>query len=224
MFMKKIILIALSLIIGIALVFAIANWKSTKNYLGWGTSKSFNDTTDVAIKEDVLKTIHAKALALSSFAKKKGYDTAHFFIIDMRQSSGKERFYVYDGINNKVSQKALVTHGRCNESPLQGRKYSNVVGGGCTSLGRYKIGNSYQGKFGLAYKMHGLDSSNNNAFERFVVLHSHECVPDGEVHPYPICQSDGCPTVSPLFLQQLAKIIDSSSKPVLMEIFDEDYQ
>jgi hypothetical protein len=42
----------------------------------------------------------------------------------------------------------------------------------------------------------------NNAFKRFVVLHSHECVPETEVQDE-ICQSDGCPTVSPQFLQQL---------------------
>jgi hypothetical protein len=35
-----------------------------------------------------------------------------------------------------------------------------------------------------------------------------------------ICQSDGCPTVSPNFLKELKPIIDKSSKPVLLWIFE----
>ena len=114
----------------------------------------------------------------------------------------------------------LVTHGRCNKSWLNGRQYGNEVGCGCTSLGKYKVGVSYKGKFGLAYKLHGLDSTNNNAFRRYVVLHSHECVPEQEVDPAPICQSDGCPTVSLSFLTELAKQLDKSGKPVLLWVFE----
>ena len=114
----------------------------------------------------------------------------------------------------------LVTHGRCNQNWLRGRKYGNEVGCGCTSLGLYKIGSAYKGRFGLAYKLHGLYSTNSNAFKRFVVLHSMECVPESETYPYPICQSDGCPTVSPGFLKKLQVILDSSAKPVLLYIYE----
>jgi hypothetical protein len=72
----------------------------------------------------------------------------------------------------------------------------------------------------LAYKLHGQDSTNSNAFKRYVVLHAHECVPAGEVDPYPICQSDGCPTVSPAYLKKLAATIDGSPRPILLWIFD----
>lgn len=83
-----------------------------------------------------------------------------------------------------------------------------------------KIGSSYKGKFGLAYKLHGLDATNSNAYKRFVVLHSHECVPENETAPLPICQSDGCPTVSPDFLKTLSIIIDSSKRAVLLSIYE----
>ncbi|MEI9913326.1 MAG: murein L,D-transpeptidase catalytic domain-containing protein [Bacteroidota bacterium] len=102
---------------------------------------------------------------------------------------------------------------------LIGRRYGNTVGGGCTSLGKYRIGYSYNGKFGLAFKLYGLDKTNDNAFARFVVLHAHDCVPETEVTD-DICQSDGCPTVAPGFLQQLKPVIDHSKKPVLLWIFE----
>jgi hypothetical protein len=118
-----------------------------------------------------------------------------------------------------VQRSGLVTHGRCNQDWLEGRKYGNTVGCGCTSLGKYRIGNSYNGRFGLAFKLYGLDKTNDKAFNRFVVLHSHACVPEAEVKD-DICQSDGCPTVAPGFLLQLKSILTGSKKPVLLWIYE----
>ena len=38
--------------------------------------------------------------------------------------------------------------------------------------------------------------------------------------PDEICQSNGCPTVSPGMLTELKKIINGSKKPVLLWIYD----
>jgi len=138
----------------------------------------------------------------------------------MSIASGKQRFFVYDLKNDNILKAGLVTHGRCNQNWLAGRKYANEPGCGCTSLGKYKVGNAYRGEFGLAYKLYGLDATNSNAYARFVVLHSMQCVPEKEVDPYPICQSDGCPTVSPGLLQELALLIEQSKDPVLLWIFE----
>lgn len=175
----------------------------------------------------------ARVAADSAFAQKlsgyrsqlleyaaKNYSMQTGFLVDMSLPSGENRFFVVDLQKDSIIDAGLVTHGRCNENWLNGRKYSNKIGGGCTSLGRYKIGAAYQGRFGLAYKLHGLDSTNSNAFKRYVVLHSHDCVPDNETHPLPLCQSDGCPTVSPAFLKKLQTMIDASKKPVALWIFE----
>jgi len=164
--------------------------------------------------------LHGKAIAAKRFAEQQQYNSNVCFLIDMTIESGQDRFFIYDLKKDSVLDAGLVTHGRCNEEWLMGRKYSNKVGSGCTSQGRYKVGKSYNGTFGLAYKLHGLDTTNNNAFKRFVVLHSHECVPENEIDPMPLCQSDGCPTVSPGFLKKLASIIDQSAKPVLLWIYE----
>lgn len=160
-----------------------------------------------------------RLLAIKERIRKQGFNPSVAFLIDMQQSSAEKRFFIYDLVKDRMTTAGLVTHGRCGAQWLEGRRYSNGMGSRCTSLGDYKIGKSYQGKFGLAYKLYGLDSSNNNAFERVVVLHSHACVPEKEVD-YEICQSDGCPTVSPGFLKTLRMIIDTSSHPILLSIFD----
>jgi hypothetical protein len=173
------------------------------------------------ISKTVVKN-NAASLAISPMGLKKylktnNFNTTHCFLIDMNIESGKKRFFVYNLLKDSVEIAGLVTHGSGTEGS-DTIQFSNQPNSLCTSLGKYKIGKSYNGKFGLAYKLYGLEKSNSNAFNRFVVLHSHSCVPSGEVYPHNICVSWGCPTVAPSFLMQLQTYIDKSTKPILLEI------
>ena len=172
------------------------------------------------LPDRIAERLASHASDAKRFANKHRFNDSVCFLIDMSVEAGKKRFFVYDLSGDSILDNGLVTHGRCNQVWLVGRKYGNQVGCGCTSLGKYRIGNAYQGRFGLAYKLSGLDTTNSNAFKRYVVLHAHECVPDNEVDPYPICQSDGCPTVSRAFLKRLGRTIDQSSRPLLLWIYD----
>ncbi|NOT51860.1 MAG: hypothetical protein HOP10_11360 [Chitinophagaceae bacterium] len=165
------------------------------------------------------KKLQEKVISAKAFVQRKDFNAKNAFFIDMSLPSGKPRFYIYDLEKDSLINTGLVAHGNCFEYWLEGRRYSNVVGSGCTSLGKYKIGNSYVGKWGYSYKLHGLDSSNNNAYERTVVLHSHSCIPESETED-DICQSNGCPTVAPNFFEQLKKIINASRKPILLWIYE----
>jgi hypothetical protein len=160
-----------------------------------------------------------KADAVRKFADSARFNNQVSFLVDMSLPSGEPRFFVYSLMEDSVLFSGLVTHGRCNEDWLEGRRYGNKPGCGCTSLGKYKIGNPYQGRFGLAFKLHGLERTNDNAYARYVVLHSHSCVPETGIGEE-ICQSDGCPTVSPGMLAKLDPMIRNSQKPVLLWIFE----
>ena len=188
----------------------------------WKRTKVLN-LTSPAIENNVssklLHTLKQKASEAKTFIKGKKYNEQICFMINMSLPSGQNRFFIYDLKKDTIRNAGVVTHGNCNQFWLDGRKYSNEQGCGCTSLGKYKVGYSYNGKFGLAYKLYGLDKTNNNAFNRFVVLHSHPCVPETEMKDE-ICQSNGCPTVSPGFLKQLKPIIDNSARPILLWIYE----
>lgn len=171
------------------------------------------------LKKTTFEKLQRKAAEASSFIKENNYNNKLCFLVDMSLPSGQNRFFVFDLTKDSIKNSGLVTHGRCNQYWLEGRKYGNTVGCGCSSLGKYKIGYSYKGRFGLAWKLYGLDKTNDKAFERFVVLHGHSCVPETE-NKDEICQSDGCPTVSPNFLQYLKPIISESKKPVLLWIYE----
>jgi hypothetical protein len=92
-----------------------------------------------------------KAVEANSLYNKISINDNICFFVDMRPSSGQFRFFVYDLKKDTVRNSGLVTHGNCNQNWLEGRKYDNTVGCGCTSLGKYKVGRSYTGRFGLAY-------------------------------------------------------------------------
>lgn len=157
---------------------------------------------------------------INSYTKTNGLNDHYCFLIDMNIPSGKKRFFIYDLLKDTVAEAGLVTHGSGNQGVSDSIIFSNKPGSNCSSPGRYKTGKPYYGKFGLAYKLYGLDKSNSNAFNRFVVLHAHGCVPDMEIAPQKICMSWGCPTVSPLFLSRLRKYIDESDRPILLWVLE----
>lgn len=173
----------------------------------------------IVLNSTVKEKLQQKAAESKIFVLQNGYNSRFCFLIDMGLPSGQSRFYIFNLQKDSVEMRGLVAHGNCFEYWLEGRRYSNVVGSGCTSLGKYKIGTSYTGKWGYSYKLHGLDSTNSNAFERTVVLHSHSCVPETGTTDE-ICQSNGCPTVSPGMLLKLKAIINNSKKPLLLWIYD----
>ncbi len=163
--------------------------------------------------------VKAQAIALKKYAIANAYDTTYAFLVNMSLKSGKKRFYVVNLKTMQIENKALVAHGRGDERFTFNKTYSNSAGSNCTSLGRYKIGKSYTGQFGLAFRLYGLDKSNSNASQRFVVLHAMGCISYDETD-LPICQSEGCPAVSPQFLEEIKPVIDSRKQPMLLWVFD----
>ena len=143
--------------------------------------------------------------------------TRYGIFADFHYNSGQKRLFVIDFSNNAIVEKALVTHGHCREDKEEIR-FSNIANTNCSSAGKYSIGKSYYGIFGLAYKLHGLDKTNSNAFNRHIVLHAHECVYD-QTWPTEICESEGCPTVSPKVLQRLKNLIEAETKPILLWVY-----
>lgn len=163
--------------------------------------------------------INARALEIRTFIDKNSYSKNFCFLLDMNLPSGRNRFFIYDLNKKKIVEQGLVAHGSCNTAYLETAKFSNTPNCGCSSVGRYKIGNPYHGRFGKAYKLYGLDSTNSNAFKRNIVLHGYECISDNEVYPQPVCNSLGCPMVSFEFLNKAGKYIEQSKKPILLWIF-----
>jgi hypothetical protein len=167
----------------------------------------------------IYQKIKLKAHILKEFCKTNGYNSQFGFIADFSIESNKYRFFVYNFKKDSIVAKGLVAHGSCNTAFLPNAKFKNEVGCGCSTKGKYKIGYSYVGKFGKAYKLHGLDTSNSLAFDRNIVLHAYSCVPNNESTEL-LCNSLGCPMLNYTFLNKLETYINALSKPIILWIVE----
>ena len=156
---------------------------------------------------------------VKNYIKGKNYNQDLAIFINFRIPSNRFRFFIYDLKNNKILEKAIVSHG--SGSVIKGSKelkFSNIENSYQSSLGKYVIMNSYVGTFGKSYRLKGLDKTNSNALKRAIVLHSYHCIPDTETQN-PACLSLGCPMLSPQFFKITANYIDRSEKKILLYAF-----
>lgn len=92
-------------------------------------------------------------------------------VIDYSKPSNEDRFFLIDVVDKKIIFKSVIAHGR-NSGGLYATKFSNDNESHMTSLGFYVTGAIYNGKYEYSMKIHGMEFSNDNAFERGVVVHS----------------------------------------------------
>lgn len=147
------------------------------------------------------------------------YNDEMAYFIDMKVMSGKNRFFCYDLKKNVLLDQGLVAHGSGSETDNGiDLKFSNTPNSYCTASGKYAIGEKYSGAFGKAYRLTGLDRSNDNALARSIVLHHYHAVPYSE-QSQPISNSLGCPMVNKTYFDRIAKQIDSDKKKILLTIY-----
>lgn len=171
----------------------------------------------VAANNNAMMGILAKKI--SNYAIENNMSTDYCFMVDMSLPSGRNRFFIYDLQKGSIIQAGLVSHGSCNETFLARPRFSNEERTGCSSLGKYKVGEFYVGKYGKSFRLHGLDNCNSNAYKRAVVIHGYDCVPDKEIYPRVLCNSLGCVMVSYNFFDKVSKIIRRTNKPIVLWVY-----
>lgn len=178
------------------------------------------------IEPDISK-IEAKAEEALKFCVSKKFSTEFCILIDMSIHSGIKRFFIWDFKTKSVVRKYLVGHG-CGSNPwsFDGSKdharFSNEDGSHLSSLGKYKLEGRGHSEWGInvKYLMHGLEETNSNALKRYIVFHSWDQMSDEEVFPKGSPEGWGCPTVSNNAMREIDPMIQNSTKPVLMWIYE----
>jgi len=161
------------------------------------------------------------------YCKDNNFNEDYYFLLDLSIHPGKNRFFIYDFKQKKISDKNLVTHGSCDkfeENPNQWEKakFSSKTDSHCSMKGKYKIGKRDYSSWGInvKYWLHGLEKSNANAVDRVVVLHSWDAVSNEEIYPKVSPLSWGCPAVSNEFMRKLDAKLKATKKPVLLWIIE----
>lgn len=191
--------------------------KTTKAETSRQEEETKDEQTSASPENVAVRNLIAKR-ALEYSAKNK-LSTDYCFLVDMSLPSGRNRCFVYDLKKNSIVYSGLVAHGSCNETFLARPRFSNESRSGCSSLGKYQVGQFYTGQYGKSYRLTGLDNTNSNAFNRAVVLHGYKCVPDQEIYPRVLCNSLGCVMVSYKFFDKLSRLINKSDKPILLWVY-----
>ena len=92
-------------------------------------------------------------------------------IVDFRQSSIDERFYVINLTTKELLYKTLVAHGK-NSGGNYAFEFSNKKGSYKSSLGFYITTTTYEGLHGLSLNLKGIDEGyNTNVEDRLIVVH-----------------------------------------------------
>lgn len=157
------------------------------------------------------------------FCRKNRMDTGFAVFVDMGIHPGKYRLFLVNLRDGSVKARSLCCHGMGGSSTELTPEFSNTPGSNCTSLGKYRIGQQAYSRYGIHihYKLHGLQATNNKAFERVVVLHSYSPVPEREIYPAtpPLGWSLGCPVICDKTMQEVHDVLQKRKKPVLLWIY-----
>ena len=123
--------------------------------------------------------------------------TTWAFLADFSQNSRYPRGYLIN-LKTGKTKKYHVSHG-VNSGDGNGNavRFSNKNESRQSSLGLYVTAETYHGKHGYSLRMDGLESTNDNARKRAIVLHGADYVPNAKKKvSNRIGRSWGCPAVS----------------------------
>ena len=93
-------------------------------------------------------------------------------IVDYSQPSQRRRLAVMDLASGRIVQYSRTAHGK-NSGGVWTDTFSNTEGSLQSSLGLFKVAESFSGKHGLSLRLIGLDpEKNSNALRRGIIVHA----------------------------------------------------
>ncbi len=130
---------------------------------------------------------------------------------------------MWDFTKDTIVWSGLCCHGYGKGSTEENIVFSNEPGSYCSSLGKYKTGKRSYSKWGIHvhYKLHGLEATNSNAYDRQVVLHSYSYVADTNIYPMHLMlgYSQGCPVISDNLMTKIDSLLQKVDKPLILWIY-----
>ena len=93
-------------------------------------------------------------------------------IVDFSRPSHTKRFATVDLKTGTLGHYARVAHGK-NSGVVYANEFSNEEGSFQSSLGLFKVTESFEGAHGSSFRLMGLEpGKNDHAFERGIIVHS----------------------------------------------------
>ena len=162
-----------------------------------------------------------RAKELLEYCRREGYNTRVALFVDLSRHSGRRRFVAWDMVRMVPIFACPVSHGsgsaRSHVRSAYAR-FSNEDGSHLSSLGRAVVAERYEGRYGVAYRLDGLDATNTNLRSRYVVLHGWEHTTSYPIWPRATVGSFGCPVLSRRMMARVDELLQRE-KGVILEVF-----
>lgn len=161
------------------------------------------------------------AKELAEYCRREGYNTRVALFVDLSRHSGRRRFVAWDMARMVPIFTCPVSHGSGSErSHVRSAyaRFSNEDGSHLSSLGRAVVAERYEGRYGVAYRLDGLEATNSNLRSRYVVLHGWEHTTSYSIWPRATVGSFGCPVLSRRMMARVDELL-RQEKGVILEVF-----
>ena len=158
------------------------------------------------------------AAELKTFCEQNGYNDRFALLWDLSLHSGRRRFVVWNYAENRVERAFVTSHGSGSRRKKRLSAYaevSNESDSHLSSVGRALVAERYIGRYGVAYRLDGLDATNSALRKRCVVLHSWRHTTPFPIWPLPSVGSWGCPVLSRRSMAILDEILQREQRVIL---------
>lgn len=165
-----------------------------------------------------LGRFRSRAAELVSFCRARGYNEKYLLLWDLSLHSGRRRFVVWNVGRDCAEHSFVASHGSGSAKSKVRSAYarlSNEDGSHLSAEGRALVAERYEGRYGVAYRLDGLDKSNSALRQRCVVLHSWRYTTSFPIYPIPTVGSWGCPVLSRRAMQIVDEILRREDKVIL---------
>ena len=162
--------------------------------------------------------LRSHASQLREYCREHGYNTHVALLMDASRHSGLRRFVVWDFDGDRALCSFPVSHGSGSvHSHVRSAyaRFSNEDGSHLSFLGKALVAERYEGRYGVAYRMDGLEESNSNLRSRNVVLHGWQYTTSFTIFPIPTVGSWGCPVLSRRAMRRVDEILQKENRVVL---------
>ena len=162
-----------------------------------------------------------RAEELLAFCRQRGYNTHVALFVDLSRHSGRCRFMAWDLERGEPLFCSPVSHGSGSVRSHVRSAYarlSNDDGSHLSSVGRALVAERYEGRYGVAYRLDGLDATNSNLRSRCVVLHGWEHTTSYPIFPIATTGSFGCPVLSRPMMKRVDALL-REQRNVVLETF-----
>jgi len=159
-----------------------------------------------------------KGLTQLPWLKHTGCSQHYILLADLSLPMNEYRLFLVDLEKQKVLLRSVMAHGSGRGSTIEEAVCSNEPGSNCSSLGRYRFGVNYNGRWGNSFRLQGLDPENNRAFQRAIVFHYYQHMTE-DPESGSLYYSQGCPMVPKSTFLKVKKIVESEPQPLVLWIY-----